>query len=181
MVPRLILAMMMAGPVWADGCPTAPDHGTVMDRLYGEIGAAPNEAVARPLVRELWALWTQAPDGPSQAMLDSAMQAIRVGDYAGAAERLDALVSYCPFYAEGYNQRGFVHYLTGAFDAALPDLDQAIALNPRHTGALTGKALTLVALGQRDAAQKPLRTALALNPWLSERVLLSAPEDRPRD
>jgi hypothetical protein len=45
-----------------------------------------------------------------------------------------------------------------------------------HLGALTGKALTLIAMDRRDEAQDVLRAALAINPWLSERALLDEPD-----
>lgn len=171
-----ILALALAQGAAADGCPVAPDHSDAMDRLYSDVQQAPNEMVARTYSDQLWELWLQAPDEPSQMILNSALSAMRVGDYLRALERLDTLVGYCPFYAEGYNQRAFVHFLRGDFPSVLPDIDQAIDLNPRHTGALTGKALTLIELGRDAEAQVVLREAVALNPWLSERFLITEPE-----
>ena len=84
-------------------------------------------------------------------------------------------MAYCPDYAEGYNQRAFVSFLAHDFEAALVDLEATLALNPRHIGALSGKALTLIGLGRREDGQATLRAALALNPWLSERALLETP------
>lgn len=173
----LIFALTLAGHVAADGCPVAPDHSAILDQLYLEIQRAPNAQIARGLSGQMWDLWLDAPDEPSQGMLDAALGAIRVGDYLRALDRLDTLVGYCPFYAEGYNQRAFVNYLRGAYVAVLPDLDQAIALNPRHTGALTGKALTLIAMGRNDEAQPILKEAVALNPWLTERALITPPQE----
>ena len=95
-----------------------------------------------------------------------------VADYAAAEAALTSLVQYCPFYAEGWNQRAFVRFLQSDWDGALTDLDQALKYNPRNTGALTGKALTLINAGRDDEAQPVLREALELNPWLSERALL---------
>lgn len=171
-----VLAFVSAHSAAADGCPVAPDHSGELDRLYSEVQSAPNEMVARAYSDQMWDLWLEAPDEPSQMMLNSALSAMRVGDYLRAMERLDTLVGYCPFYAEGYNQRAFVHFLRGDFEAVLPDVDQAISLNPRHTGALTGKALTLIELGRNEEAQAVLREAVALNPWLNERFLITEPE-----
>ncbi len=170
------LAVVAATQVSADGCPVAPDHEAAYDALYAEMQRAPNEMIARTFSSRMWELWLEAPDEPSQMMLDEALRAMRVGDFLRATDRLNKLVSYCPFYPEGYNQRAFVNYLRGDYPAVLPDLDQAIALNPRHTGALTGKALTLIALGRDDEAQPILKDAVALNPWLGERALIKEPE-----
>ncbi len=168
----LAALMLMAGPVWADGCPVAPNHSAALDDLIRQLQIAPDEMAARPLSAQMWELWLDAPDEPSQQMLDSGMRARSSYDYLRAMERFDALVGYCPFYAEGYNQRAFVHFLRQDYDAALPDLDRTLDINPEHVGALSGKALTLFALGRDDEGQDVLRAALALNPWLGERALL---------
>jgi tetratricopeptide (TPR) repeat protein len=93
-------------------------------------------------------------------------------DFAAAEAAFDALVDYCPDYAEGYNQRAFVNFLRQDYEAALPDLERALDRSPRHVGALSGLALTLIALQRPGEAAVALRRALDLNPWLSERHLL---------
>ncbi|MBY6164001.1 tetratricopeptide repeat protein [Mameliella alba] len=163
---------MFASPLWADGCPTAPDHSAEMDPLYDALLVAPDEMAARAITNQMWGYWDNAPDEASQAMLDDGMRARARFDFLHALDRLNALVGYCPFYAEGYNQRAFVNFLREDFAAALPDLDRALELNPRHVGALSGKAVTLFAMGREEDAQLALRAALAVNPWLAERALL---------
>ncbi|MBV7394611.1 tetratricopeptide repeat protein [Mameliella sp. DP3N28-2] len=163
---------MFASPLWGDGCPTAPDHSAEMDPLYDALLVAPDEMAARAITNQMWGYWDNAPDEASQAMLDDGMRARARFDFLHALDRLNALVGYCPFYAEGYNQRAFVNFLREDFAAALPDLDRALELNPRHVGALSGKAVTLFAMGREEDAQLALRAALAVNPWLAERALL---------
>lgn len=164
--------LFFGSPLLADGCPTAPDHSAEMDPLYRALLIAPDEMSARLITNEMWGYWDNAPDEPSQSMLDEGMRARARFDFVFALDRLNALVGYCPFYAEGYNQRAFVNFLREDFEAALPDLERALDLNPRHVGALSGRAVTLIALGRDDAAQDALRAALAVNPWLPERAML---------
>lgn len=167
-----VLAPLSAAPLLADGCPTAPDHSAELDPLYEQLQDARDDMEARLITNQMWEYWDNAPDEPSQMMLDEGMRARASRDFLRAINRFDALVGYCPFYAEGYNQRAFVNFLRGDYITALPDLEQAIRLNPRHIGAASGLALTLLALGRDDEGQAALRAALALNPWLSERALL---------
>lgn len=179
MMYRFLIPVLISGSMAiADGCPVAPNHDDALTRLYEQVQAAPDAMAARVFSNQMWELWTEAPDEPSQMMLDEGMTALRYGDYLRAFDRLNKLVAYCPFYAEGYNQRAFLNFLRGDFEAVLPDLDQALKLNPRHTGALTGKARTLIALGRDDEAQEPLRQAVDLNPWLGERALLKEPKGK---
>ncbi len=169
------LLCLLATPALSDVCPAAPDHSVRQAELYAQLQALPNPVGARELSGALWELWTDAPDEAAQALLDEGMAARERYNLLGAREALDKLVDYCPEYAEGYNQRAFANFLDANYEGALVDLDQALALSPEHTGALTGKALTLLRLGRDDEAQVVLRIAVALNPWLSERALLEEP------
>ncbi|MEM6277454.1 MAG: hypothetical protein AAF714_10945 [Pseudomonadota bacterium] len=168
------LLALLAAPAFAE-CPANPDIAEAEALLYAQIQALPTGGGVGPLNGELWALWTKAPDTAAQELLDGGMEALRLGDFGYAALQLDELIAYCPDYAEGYNQRAFVHYLQFEFTPALARLEEAEARSPNHTGVLTGKALTLIGLGRNDEAQEPLRRAVALNPWLSERALLVEP------
>jgi len=171
------LTVALALPGWASAevCPPNKDIAAAETEIFGQIKLAERGDLVAPLSDALWQLWTDAPDAKSQRLLDAGMQALRFGDYGLAEATLDELIAYCPDYAEGYNQRAFAEYLQFNYAAALPLLDQAEALSPRHLGVLTGKALTHVALGDVEAAQEPLKKAVRLNPWLSERALLLEP------
>ena len=156
-------------------CPAAPDHAAEQAEIIALLQDAPNEAVARPLMDRLWRNWTDAPDAAAQKLLDDGMAKREGYDFLGARDTFDALVEYCPDYAEGYNQRAFASFLRQDYDAALFDLDRTLEITPDHIAALSGKALTLMGLGRRDEAQDILRAALALNPWLNERAMLVTP------
>jgi tetratricopeptide (TPR) repeat protein len=120
----------------------------------------------------MWELWADAPDEVAQEMLDSGMRKRANFDLLGAIADFDRLVSYCPDYAEGYNQRAFALFIARDYARALPDLERAVGLSPDHTGARSGLALTLMQLGRLDEARAALRQALDRNPWLTERHLM---------
>jgi len=143
--------------------------------INAEIKAAPSETAARVLGGKLWEIWTKAPDAEAQQLLDQGMGLRASYAYAESEVILDKLVAYCPDYAEAWNQRAFTRFLRQDYDRALEDLDRALAILPTHTGALTGKALTLIGMGRPELAQPVLREALRVNPWLSERALLVDP------
>ena len=172
-----LLATLLAGAARAD-CPAAPDISAEVDALLADLARAGSQMEARPFSGAMWALWTQAPDADAQDLLDEGMARIGTADLAGAAKAFDALTDYCPDYAEGWNQRAFVAFLREDYAAALPDLDRAIALRPRHVAAISGRGLTLIGMGRIREGQDAIRDALALNPWLAERRYLDlAPED----
>ena len=166
-----LICALFSAPAWAS-CPAVPDRSAELSALIDEARAAPNDMAGRAVSDKMWAIWATAPDEIAQEMLDRGMVARRVADYLAAIKAFDDLVAYCPDYAEGYNQRAFVHFLAGAYDTAIVDLRLALDRSPRHVAALAGLALSLMGLGQDGAAQVVLRQALALNPWLPERGLL---------
>ena len=169
---RWILFALLAGPAFAQ-CPAAPEIEAPLRVLIDEARAAPDERAARAVTGDMWALWTRAPDVRAQALLDEGRARMRQSDLVAAASVLTELISYCPDYAEGYNQRAFAHFLLGDFALALLDLDAALDRSPLHVAAMSGRFLTLRALGRETEAQEVLRAALELNPWLPERVYLS--------
>ncbi|RKF14145.1 tetratricopeptide repeat protein [Roseovarius spongiae] len=179
--PLVALALLATSPAEAAECPPAPDHAAALRALIAEARAAPNEAAGRGVSHRMWALWTDAPDAAAQELLDTGMERREVGDFIGAMKAFEALAAYCPHYAEGYNQRAFVHFLRGDYAAALPDLERAIEITPTHVAARTGLALTFIGLGREGEAALALRAALAMNPWLGERSLLPMLEAEERD
>jgi tetratricopeptide (TPR) repeat protein len=154
-----------------EACPPAQDHSAELNQLISQIQGAPDEGAAHLLSNQMWQFWADAPDERAQAILDRGMTRRAAFDFLGALEDFDQLIAYCPDYAEGYNQRAFVHYLRRDFSAALADLDRAIARSPRHVAALSGRALSLYGLSRMEEARAALKVALALNPWLPERNL----------
>ncbi|MFV2052069.1 tetratricopeptide repeat protein [Aliiroseovarius sp. YM-037] len=173
----MIIALALAAPAvaFADTCPDVPERGARYDALMKGVRTAPNENAARQISNELWEIWANAPDTRAQALLDEGMQRRAGFDFDGAIIAFDALVEYCPDYAEGYNQRAFVNFIRGEYALALDDLDLALERDPVHIAALSGRALTLMGMGQMDDGQDQLRAALELNPWLPERNMLVEP------
>ncbi|WP_299918177.1 hypothetical protein [uncultured Roseobacter sp.] len=160
-----------AGPVFAT-CPAPVDYSSELEALFAEARAAPNDMAGQEVSNEMWQVWLRAPDEAAQEVLDKGMRHRQIFDFAGALEAFSRLVDYCPDYAEGFNQRAYIHFLREDYSNALIDLDKALVLSPSHVAAQSGRALTLMNLGRTEEARAQLLLALENNPWLSERFLL---------
>ncbi len=177
----LIVPLLLASPAFADTCAAVPDRSDELAALIEQASEAPDAATGRDLSDAMWQIWADAPDARAQDLLDSAMARREMYDYPGALAAAEALIDYCPDYGEGYNQRAFVNFLRADYEAALPDLEKTLEITPNHVAALTGQAMTLMALERWGEAALALRRALELNPWLSERSLLPMLEAREDD
>jgi len=159
----ILLLWFSALPLWADDS---------YDALMAALAQADNQAQADQLSGEIWQFWLTAPDGAAQEVLDNAMQRRQAYDFLGALDHLDRLIDGWPDYAEGWNQRATVHFLRGDYAASLADVAETLAREPRHFGALAGKAMILFNQGNTPLAQIAVREALQYHPFLHERVIL---------
>ncbi|MEM1267499.1 MAG: tetratricopeptide repeat protein [Pseudomonadota bacterium] len=172
---KLVLALLLTASAAAATCPPVAPAGDQTAKLLTDLLKAPSEAAANQAAGGLWEIWLTAPDAEAQRLLDRAIDARRV-DLAGSEKLLDDLTVYCPDYPEGFNQRAFTRFLRQDFEGALEDIDTVLERVPHHFGALSGKALTLFALGRDDDAQDVLRRAVRVHPFLRERSLIKEPE-----
>ncbi|MEP3299158.1 MAG: hypothetical protein ABJO27_22230 [Pseudoruegeria sp.] len=102
------------------------------------------------------------PYAKAQDLMDSGRERIRVADYDKAVEYFTDLIAYCPHNAEGWNQRAYVHFLSLNYDASLEDISRTLEIEPRHFGALAGRATVLISMGRTEVGYVALRKALAL-------------------
>jgi len=140
--------------------------------LFAALKSAPNRQIANAAISAIWEMWQTAPDEEAQTMLDAARQRMRVFDFNGAIEHLNELVAYAPGYAEGWNARATAFYHQEKYDQSLEDVDKTLELEPKHFGALAGKAVMLMRQGRTELSQDAMRKAVEVNPYLSERRLL---------
>lgn len=166
--------LALSGPALpAETCPAGIDdaHRTA---VLNSLADAPSEAIGQQAANEVWAFWMQAPDLQAQALLDDAMARRRSFDLAGAEDLLDELIAYCPTFPEGWNQRAFVRFLRENDDGALQDIDETLAREPAHFGALAGAAQVYFRMGRASLAHNTIRRALRVHPWMAERHMLPA-------
>ena len=171
----LILAATLAqlfGSAAIAECPAAPVVRNEILTLIAKAQSAKSFTEGRRVSGQMWLVWLRAPDEQAQTMLDTGMSHRETFDFPKALAEFDGLIAYCPAYAEGWNQRAYIHFLSENYEQALADLDAALILQPFHIAAQSGRALTLMNLGRLKEARAQLLNAVDNNPWLSERALL---------
>lgn len=179
MMPRRILRLgavlaALAGPV-AAGLWVAPTQAQSqaqrLDELFAALKSAHDPATAQRITGEIWILWTRPDDPALSERMAQVLGRLGLSDLGGAVGLLDQLVIDYPDYAEGWNQRATVHFLLGNYDQSLADIEKTLQLEPRHFGALAGRALIYLQRERRDLALKAITEALDIHPFLGERAL----------
>jgi tetratricopeptide (TPR) repeat protein len=142
-----------------------------LEYFFDQLRAAPDAISAQIATDEIWFIWMH-PDDPQLAdAFEDALLERAAGHFSRAVELLDKIVETWPDYAEGWNQRATMNYILGNLEASLSDVEETLAREPRHFGALSGGALIYLRLGDRAAALQMMRTALSYHRFLNERRL----------
>lgn len=179
-VPLIILLFAMSMPgslpvpaVAAGFTPAKPevDRAEQLDRLFARLCAAPDAVSAREITDRIWTLWISPKDPQLAALVDRAFKRRHVGDYDGAIQVLDRIIANWPDYAEGWNQRATIHFLRKDYEASLMDIAETLAREPRHFGALAGRAVIRLRQGKRALAMQNVSKALEIHPFLPEKGL----------
>jgi len=115
---------------------------------------------------EIIEIWVHSGSASMDLLLERAQTAMEGQDYAKALEHLSALIDHAPEFAEAWNARATVYYLTDQYALSISDIQQTLILNPRHFGALNGIGLIFEELGNFKGAYKAYSMARDIHPHL---------------
>jgi tetratricopeptide (TPR) repeat protein len=144
------------------------DRNRGLDFLFGALKAAPDEASAKHVEARIWALWLQTPSDTAALLMMRAKSAMDAQQMDVALKLLDAVVKLRSDYVEGWNRRATLYYLKNDYAHSLEDIEQVLAREPRHFGALAGLGMIMQDLGDEKRALDAFRKALAINPHLDK-------------
>ena len=97
-------------------------------------------------------------------LLERGREALRDGDVDAAIRHFTALVDWAPGFAEAWNGRATAYFQADLYGPAMADIREALRLNPRHFGAMSGLAWILEETGKPEQALSVWREVLALHP-----------------
>jgi len=135
-----------------------------LDDLFAKLAAAKDDAAAAATEGEIERRFRESGSPTIDVLMAQSGRAIEAGNFALARDLLDAVVRLEPDYAEGWNRRAAVAFQADEYGLAVADIERALALEPRHFGALAGLGTLLRHLDRKEAALQAYEAVLALNP-----------------
>jgi tetratricopeptide (TPR) repeat protein len=154
-------------PAPASKLSPAEQRNELLDRLFGRLQTAKSDEEAKVAEQAIWRLWMHSGSPTDDILLEQAIKAMNARQYDEAIQILDALIEHAPNFAEAWNKRATVNYITGKLDRSLSDIDRVLELEPRHFGALSGLGMIRRDTGDERGALDAFRDALAINPYMS--------------
>ena len=160
MLLAALLSLGLAAPSLAD------QRDSRLPDLFARLKSAASLESAQPIEAEIWAIWAESDNDDVNILMRLAVDAINREDFETALTLLDKMVEVAPDFAEGWNKRATVRYLTGDLDSLEADVAKVLALEPRHFGALSGLGLIHLARGDAERALEAFKRALEVNPTM---------------
>ncbi len=136
------------------------------DRLFAELRKEPSDSKARRIASGIERLWRKSGSATVDLLMLRAAEAMAEQKNAAAFDVLDQALVLEPSYAEAWNRRATLNFTTGAWGKSLADIEQTLAREPRHWGALMGLAMILERTGRKDKALETYLRVLAVYPAL---------------
>ena len=161
-----ILSILIALAVPALAANNADKRADQLDKLFGELHQANTPKDPDKIISDIWALWVQNDSPTAELLIRQGTAAMNAHEYDAAEKTFIQLIESYPDYAEGWNKRATLYFMEGRYDVSLVDIQHVLDLEPRHFGALAGKAAILRAQGHYREALQVMRETLAINPHM---------------
>ncbi|MEP5760088.1 MAG: tetratricopeptide repeat protein [Litoreibacter sp.] len=113
---------------------------------------------------DIWEEWSRSGSPAIDLLLDRGRRAMSNRRYGQAIEHFSAIIDHAPDFAEAWNARATAFFGAERYGQAIADIEQTLARNPRHFGAMQGLARILEELGDFDSALKASQAAFAIHP-----------------
>jgi tetratricopeptide (TPR) repeat protein len=126
----------------------------------------PNGELRALAEQAIWVVWSRSGDARVDKLFEQGIDEMNSGRAAESIATFTRITEMKPDFAEGWNKRATVYFITGELQKSLRDCDEVIKRNPAHFGALAGYGQIYLQLGEYEKSLQYFRRALAVNPNL---------------
>ncbi len=142
----------------------------------GEIGVMTDTPALRQALRDadadtrenaenaMWRIWERSGNQQVDRLYGAGVEQMKGGDLHQAIAIFTRIIELKPGFAEGWNKRATLYFLTGEYRKSLADCAQVIKRNPYHFGALAGYGQIYLRLEDYERSLEYFHRALEVNP-----------------
>ena len=135
--------------------------------LFEELFDAKNINEAENIEQNIWQTWTNHPQNKYLTIkLENGTFSMNNQQYQLALKLFTDVIEEDPSWAEGWNKRATLLYLMGNYKASLKDIEKVLNLEPRHFGALSGRAQIYLSFKEYEKAITDLEKAKSIYPLI---------------
>ncbi|MBO0902712.1 hypothetical protein [Jiella sonneratiae] len=137
-----------------------------IDRLFAELKKQRDATEAARIAGRIEREWRRSGSATIDLLMQRAAKAMADKNDAAAMDELDQTLVLAPDYAEAWNRRATLNFTMDRWGKSLADIEQTLAREPRHWGALMGLAMILERLDEKQKAYDTYLKVLAVYPSL---------------
>mgnify|MGYP005841400685 CR=1 FL=1 len=134
-----------------------------LDQLFSTLKQA-EQIEAEKIAREIELEFSKSGSATMDLLLKRGRDALAIGRMREAIGHLTALTDHAPDFAEGFYYRALAYFQAGMVGPSFADVEQVLALNPRHFGAIALLGVLMEDMERPDMAQEAYRRVLDLYP-----------------
>jgi tetratricopeptide (TPR) repeat protein len=123
-----------------------------------------SEALRNAAEQSIWRIWARSGDPAVDRLYARGIREMNEGSLVRAISTFTEIIKLKPDFAEGWNKRATLYYMTEQYDKSLEDCDQVLIRNPYHFGALSGYGHIHVEFRLYEQAIEYFQRALKINP-----------------
>ena len=124
----------------------------------------PDESVRAAAEQALWIVWSRSGNAQVDKLFAQGLEEMNGGRLDAGIATFTRVIETAPEFAEGWNKRATLYFLTGEYRKSLADCDEVMKRNPAHFGALAGYGQIYLRLDEPEKALEYFKRALVVNP-----------------
>ena len=135
-----------------------------LNKLFNDLKIN-NYSIASKVEQKIWEIWSTHPNNKKlTSLLAEGSNLVNKEEYNKAIDIFSKTIELDPSWAEAWNKRATVLYLSGEFEKSQKDIDKVLQLEKRHFGALAGQGLVNIQLKNYEKAIESYEKAKELYP-----------------
>ena len=148
----------------------AEEKNKELDSLFNQLKTN-DLVIALKTEKKIWKIWSihSSIDRKGHRLTNLLAQGdhfARERNFSKAIDIFSLIISIDSNWAEAWNKRGKVLYLSGRYENSIKDIEKVLQLEPRHFGALSVLGLNQIELKKYKAALKSYQEAQKIYPTM---------------
>ena len=135
-----------------------------LDDLFATLSSTSDLTTIRSTENEIWEIWFEHPNNDVEQLMQMGVARMNDNRQPEAMLIFNELIGSFPKYAEAWNRRATLHYLLGNYEESISDIENVLALEPRHFGALSGLGLVYLQINQLTKAKQAYEALIEVHP-----------------
>lgn len=123
-----------------------------------------DEGAREQAEQAMWRIWARSGDRRVDKLYRAGVEQMGSGELHKSIATFTRIIRLKPGFAEGWNKRATLYFLTGEYRKSLADCAEVIKRNPYHFGALAGYGQIYLKLEDYERALENFQRALEVNP-----------------